>query len=407
MDSDIEGKDDDFNLPDQRAWGKTRKNYYNTDYVDQDYGGFDGEDAEVAELEEQEAREIQKRLAAELDDNDFSLDVFTKTKEEEQPTNKTAEEIIKTDLSQLSSRQKLALLEKEAPELVGIIEEFRGIMEELQSRLQPALALAQNKQVPSPQLGQYIRTKYHLVNNYAMNMGFYLLLRARRLPVAAHPVVKRLLQYRQLLQQLEPLEEVTSSQLDDLLNAAKSGSLPEVREIGLDTKKKKQLRLLSLSKIPDVDDKGLDSSKLEDTPSPDSKSSKAIRSLKKESKKIEDKMPWENDFESGGDVPWATGSGSDGEDGNENMEGETEELDVSQEDADGKRAITWQMASNKGLIHRRKKIDRNPRLKNRMKYRKAQIRIKGQIRQPRTEVQRYGGEMTGIKKTVSKSIKLK
>lgn len=39
MDSDIEGKGDDFHLPDQRAWGKTKKNYYNTDYVDQDYGG--------------------------------------------------------------------------------------------------------------------------------------------------------------------------------------------------------------------------------------------------------------------------------------------------------------------------------------------------------------------------------
>lgn len=39
MDSDIEGKDEEFDLPDQRAWGKTRKNYYNTDYVDQDYGG--------------------------------------------------------------------------------------------------------------------------------------------------------------------------------------------------------------------------------------------------------------------------------------------------------------------------------------------------------------------------------
>lgn len=40
--------------------------------------GFDGDDAEVAELEEQEALAIQKRLAAELDDNDFTLDVFTK-----------------------------------------------------------------------------------------------------------------------------------------------------------------------------------------------------------------------------------------------------------------------------------------------------------------------------------------
>lgn len=30
-----------------------------------------------------------------------------------------------------------------------------------------------------------------------------------------------------------------------------------------------------------------------------------------------------------------------------------------------------------------------------------------QVREPRTEVQRYGGEFSGIKKTVTKSIKIK
>lgn len=38
--SDIEGQGDDSDdLPDVRAWGQKRRNYYNTDYVDQDYGG--------------------------------------------------------------------------------------------------------------------------------------------------------------------------------------------------------------------------------------------------------------------------------------------------------------------------------------------------------------------------------
>lgn len=161
-----------------------------------------------------------------------------------------------------------------------------------------------------------------------MNMGFYLLLRARRLPVAAHPVVKRLLQYRQLLQQLEPLEEVTSSQLEDLLNAAKSGTLPVVEDGVSDTKyvlfcsdvscrvkllynipifyfflmlrKKKKLRLLSLSKTPEPVATSLDSSKFEDTP--DTKSSKPNVPFKKESKKHDDKMPWENDIDSSGGV---------------------------------------------------------------------------------------------------------
>lgn len=40
MDSDIEGKEDDDGLPDSKAWGTKKKSYYNTDYVDQDYGGI-------------------------------------------------------------------------------------------------------------------------------------------------------------------------------------------------------------------------------------------------------------------------------------------------------------------------------------------------------------------------------
>lgn len=75
--SDIEGQDDD-NLPDIRAWGKDKRKYYKTDYVDPDYGGFQGKDAHLAELEEEEARKLQKQLAQQLDDADFSLDLFVK-----------------------------------------------------------------------------------------------------------------------------------------------------------------------------------------------------------------------------------------------------------------------------------------------------------------------------------------
>jgi len=72
-DDDILGGEgaDDTGIPDSRAWGKKSRVYHDTDYVDQDFGGFEGSDAEQAELEEAEAKEIQKRLTAELDESDF------------------------------------------------------------------------------------------------------------------------------------------------------------------------------------------------------------------------------------------------------------------------------------------------------------------------------------------------
>jgi len=72
-----------------------------------------------------------------------------------------------------------------------------------------------------------------------------------------------------------------------------------------------------------------------------------------------------------------------------------------------KRGITYEIAKNKGLTPKRKKELRNPRVKHRMKFKKAVIRRKGQVREPRKEVTRYGGELSGIKAGVVKSVKFK
>ena len=75
---------------------------------------------------------------------------------------------------------------------------------------------------------------------------------------------------------------------------------------------------------------------------------------------------------------------------------------------DGKRAITYTIAKNKGLAPRRKKEVRNPRVKKKMRYEKAKKKL-GSIR-PIYKVGEarggYGGELTGIKTNVLKGVKL-
>ncbi|GIY52587.1 something about silencing protein 10 [Caerostris darwini] len=65
------------------------------------------------------------------------------------------------------------------------------------------------------------------------------------------------------------------------------------------------------------------------------------------------------------------------------------------------------IAKNKGLTPKRKKEYRNPRVRNRMKFRKAKIRRKGQVREVVREIKRYDGEASGISANVVRSIKLK
>ncbi|KAL1962692.1 hypothetical protein VTN77DRAFT_9236 [Rasamsonia byssochlamydoides] len=75
---------------------------------------------------------------------------------------------------------------------------------------------------------------------------------------------------------------------------------------------------------------------------------------------------------------------------------------------DGKRAITYQIEKNKGLAPKRKKEVRNPRVKKRKKFEQKKKRL-GSIRPIYKGGEGpggYGGELTGIKKNLVKSVKL-
>ncbi|XP_024392747.1 protein THALLO [Physcomitrium patens] len=80
---------------------------------------------------------------------------------------------------------------------------------------------------------------------------------------------------------------------------------------------------------------------------------------------------------------------------------------VEEEDAEGKRSITWQMEKNRGLTPHRKKANKNPRKKYKLKHEKAVIRRKGQVREMRQATSNYGGESTGIRTNISRSVRFK
>ena len=76
---------------------------------------------------------------------------------------------------------------------------------------------------------------------------------------------------------------------------------------------------------------------------------------------------------------------------------------------DGKRGITYAIEKNKGLAPKRKKEVRNPRVKKRKKYEEKKKRLSSirKVYKPEREGKGgYGGEMTGIKKGLVRSIKL-
>lgn len=347
------------------SWGQRKRLYYDTDYGSKSRGRQSQQEVEEEEREEEEeAQIIQRRLAQALQEDDFGVawvEAFAKPV----PQVDEAETRVVKDLAKVSVKEKLKMLRKESPELLELIEDLKVKLTEVKDELEPLIQLVEKGVIPPGKGSQYLKDKYNLYLNYCANISFYLILKARRVPAHGHPVIERLVTYRNLINKLSVVDQKLSSEIR-LLLTAKEGAVkkdlnPKAKLTKTKPKSVKQTDAnAGLTEDPEFDEAALESYK-----------------------EVEDRRELKRKKEENG----------------------AEERALEEQDA--KRAITYQIAKNRGLTPRRKKIDRNPRVKHREKFRRAKIRRRGQVREVRREEQRYSGELSGIRAGVKKSIKLK
>ncbi|XP_058117116.1 something about silencing protein 10 [Anopheles ziemanni] len=412
-DSDIEDGGDEDDLPDRHAWGSKASAFYGTGYTDRDYDTLTAQEEELAQLEEVEALEIQKRLIQGMTAEDFQLDLLVPTEDgkptedSEQPEEKAKKKkqkdrktdgkgvdeiVIKGDLSDLSERQQRELFRKDAPEFEGLVNDFSTRMSAC-VEMEPVLELLKEQNKLQHPFGQLLTKRYELGLLYCNNINFYVLLKSRKVHIRNHPLVKRLLQLKRLVQEVEQkYEESIKPQADELLAALADGveinfhdDDNRLARNGKGTEKKGR-RLKVLERLEegsqsddDEDDGGFD----EDSDAEESRAKRFKLDANESDSDDANEEQDEDGIERGADVE---------------MEHE--------EDEDKKRKITYQMAKNKGLAARKRKDQHNVRVKNKQKYRKALIRRKGAIRPVRNELKRYAGE-TSIKAFVKRGIKIK
>ncbi|XP_075997437.1 something about silencing protein 10 [Genypterus blacodes] len=376
MESDLEGKKEE-DLPHELAWGTKKKMFYDSDYVSTK--GRTQEELEAEEEEEEvEAKNIQKRLAENLSEEDYDLNLFKEFAVEEKDEEKSGEkeERIVKDLKEMSKKEKMKLLKKESPELLELIQDFKAKLTELKEELQPLVQMVNDGLIPAGKGADYLKTKQQLYLNYCTNISFYLVLKAKRIPAHNHPVIERLLTYRNLINELAAVDARLAPQLRRLLACKQKekapGRVTEGKQTGGSSKKDQVFAEAAPETAQDSDSEMDEEAALQFY--------RGVEQRLKQKRKSTSKDP------------------------EEQMEGEGEDED---EDPDAKRGITYQMAKNRGLTPKRKKIDRNPRVKHREKFRRAKIRRKGQVREVRREEVRYSGEMSGIRAGVKKSVKLK
>ncbi|XP_011860857.1 PREDICTED: something about silencing protein 10 isoform X2 [Vollenhovia emeryi] len=364
MESDIEGAQEDDDMPNDRAWGSKAKAFYSSDFKFTDYASAPEKDLINADLEEEEGRRLHLRSMGQhldLDGSSFSRNRAAPVVE--------GSKVTREDSEQVSDKESFMIL----------VNTFKEYMTEARDTLAPFLELVKDGTCPECKAVGFIRTKYEVILNYCTNISFCLMLRTKGLPVKSHPVVKRLEQYRQLLDKLQSEQGDLLEQVAEILKAVKEGR-----------------PLYSVSDGPRIKT---------------SKRSPRLACLTKQlARKIEAAVPKEQSLSDSMDEETSiedldTAEKYDGE--SEADKKDNTALNINEEEEAIKRAITYKMAKNRGLTPYRKKELRNPRVKHRNKYRKAKIRRKGAVREVRKELTRYAGEISGINIGVKKGIKLK
>ncbi|CAI5740745.1 unnamed protein product [Peronospora destructor] len=394
-------------------WGKSRKNFYSADTAEYELEY----DEEVAKDEEEAALELQHKQAEMMDDEDFGIDApeANGNEEEEEEENEAVhvddEEMVGTqladiatladngtgsteaieqvhrDFSKMSKKDKLQIVNQSAPELLGLLSELESTTKELEEVVTPAVLKLRPVRRKSRQLQmglRYLMTRQNLLLNYSANISFYLLLRAEGKSVSDHPVLMQLLLLKKQLNKLQSLNEVLNDQLQDLLTK----ELPAERnvEYGLGKVFAKSERKRSA-----------DGEKL---------SAKKTKKQKKSTKVSAEEMAEAARFyeQTARDQAVLKNAKKD----LYTHENPAALVSSDEESDTGKRGASYQIMKNKGLKAHKSKLNRNPRVKKRLQYRKAIIRRKGQVRDVRVgEAGTYGGETTGIKSNLTRSRKIR
>ena len=211
------------------------------------------------------------------------------------------------------------------------------------------------------------------------------MLKTRQVDLKVHPLPKRLVSFKQILEQLSDLDNVVLPQIDELLS--NGGILCETPEEPVKKTKKKPQKKLNI--IKDKEKKAEKETKVEELTHDERVALEVYEALKSKKNVAEE---------------------SEEDEAQENSREDEQIMDVEHANDDGleddRRAITYQIAKNKGLQPKRNKLQRNPRVKHRHKFEKAKVRRKGQVREVRKEVKKYGGEVSGINMRVKKGVKL-
>ncbi|KAG8178794.1 hypothetical protein JTE90_024656 [Oedothorax gibbosus] len=374
-------EDEEQGLPSKEAWGSKKSTYYNADFVDEDRGRtYREEDAVKAREEAEEAYAIQMSVSSVA--ANYAKDILQLQISKEPAKEESEEEM---NIDSLDTKQKLKYIKKKFPELLLYISEFKEKTSELKDKFIPLLKFINNGQNHPENLAEYVKVKYQTLLHYCMNISFYMVLISKGSLVSNHPVLQKINAYKKVLDRLNENE----------------GLIQELDLIVLKLQKNEKVQYTNgeVTNPSDMEENSEERTTLENLPTASPKKSKKDKKLKEKDTEAEKEI-----FSLYMDLQKLKKEKDSVLEENKVLEKAIADESTATEE---KRSITYQISKNKGLTTKRKKEMRNPRVHNKMKFRKAQIKRKGQVKNVIREVTKYAGEPTGISAHVIRSRKLK
>lgn len=177
------------------SWGSNKRSFYNSD---EDADSGTGSDAE-AMLEE--TLKVQKKQTSLLRDEDFfpDPDSFQSLLAQNDPSSKVCNQL---GQEAIEDSQQIASLLEELKEILSKINPDQSSIHSVSGGL------------------SFFNARNSLMLNYALNVVFFLLLKAQGKKTEGHPVISHLVRTKLLLERVAPLETKLVPQTDRLIKAA-------------------------------------------------------------------------------------------------------------------------------------------------------------------------------------------
>ncbi|KAL2339975.1 hypothetical protein Fmac_007915 [Flemingia macrophylla] len=119
--------------------------------------------------------------------------------------------------------------QEEAPQLAVLLREMKEGLDTVRRKIQSLTAKVKEGQYPTANGFSYLEAKNLLLLNYCQSLVYYLLRKAKGLPIEDHPVVQSIVEIRLYLEKIRPIDKKQQYQIQKLTQASENATRSDIQ----------------------------------------------------------------------------------------------------------------------------------------------------------------------------------